>query len=250
MKIENFIKINIYHLKLTIKKLQNIKKYCLDLLFPVFCLGCKKEGVWICEKCLKTIPINQKFLFPQAEIFFNGIDPNISLNNLDGILVASSYHDQLLNKAIKTFKYNFAFDLKKPLGNILINFLRQFELSNKDEFLLIPVPLHKKRLIWRGFNQSELLTQEISAFFNLEMNSEILKRLKNTQPQTELNKKERINNIKNIFLISDYLSAQILNKKIILVDDVSTTGSTLEEAGRILKKAGFKRVWGLVLARG
>lgn len=224
----------------------------MDLLFPISCLGCGKENFWICDNCLNNIPLNQKFIFPQAEDFFNSIPScrnNVS-SNLDGALIASSYENILLNKAIKTFKYNFIFGLSNPLGKILINFLNQFDFKNKslENFLLIPVPLHQKRLIWRGFNQSELLAKKVGNFFGIEVNSEILERSKNTLPQTELNEKERKLNIKNIFVCLD--KNAIKNKKIILIDDVFTTGSTLNEAAKTLKKSGAKEVWGLVLARG
>ena len=232
--------------------LKSIKKICLDLLFPISCLGCSKENVWLCDNCLNNIPLNQKFTFPQAEEFFNS-DPSYQNNtsfNLDGALIASSYENILLNKTIKTFKYNFIFNLSNPLGKILINFLNQFDFKNKslENFLLIPIPLHQKRLIWRDFNQSELLAKEIGNFFGVEVNSEILERIKNTSPQTELNEKERKSNIKDIFVCLD--KNAIKNKKIILIDDVFTTGSTLNEAAKTLKKSGAKEVWGLVLARG
>ncbi len=224
----------------------------MDLLFPISCLGCSKENVWLCDNCLNNIPLNQKFIFPQAEEFFNSdfSRQHNTSNNLDGVLIASSYENVLLNKAIKTFKYNFIFDLSKPLGEILINFLNQFDFRNKslENFLLIPIPLHQKRLIWRGFNQSELLAKEVGNFFKVGVNSEILRRNKNTLPQTELNEKERKLNIKNIFVCQN--KDVIKNKKIILIDDVFTTGSTLNEAAKTLKKFGAKEVWGLVLARG
>lgn len=224
----------------------------MDLLFPIGCLGCGKEGEWLCDDCLNAIPINQKFLFPQAEEFFISGKAIPTSAPLDGILIASSYENELLSKAIKTFKYNFIFDLSKPLGKILVNFLNQFDLKNKSlkNFLLIPIPLHQKRLIWRGFNQSEFLAKEVGDLFNIEVNSEILKKIKNTLPQTELNEKERKLNVKNIFTLSSNPSNQLFNKKIILIDDVFTTGSTLKEAAKTLKKSGAKEVWGAVLARG
>ncbi|TSD05218.1 MAG: phosphoribosyltransferase [Parcubacteria group bacterium Athens0714_12] len=205
----------------------------------------------MCEKCLNNIPVNQKFFFPQAGDFFNSFsNSKTSSCELDGILIASSYENILLNKSIKIFKYNFAFDLSRPLGKILINFLRQFDLSEKDDFLIVPIPLHKKRFSWRGFNQSELLAEEIGTFFKIKTAAGILKRIKNTKPQTKLKRKERQKNVKNIFSISFSLPQETLYKKIILIDDVTTTGSTLREAAKILKKAGFKNVWGLVLAKG
>ena len=142
----------------------------------------------------------------------------------------------------------------------MINFLQTNKPTNwsTDELILIPVPLHGRRLAWRGFNQAEILTKKISGYFNTELNQSLLIRRRYTLPQKEIsNQKERVVNIKSAFALSPKLNLPnntnnnlIKNKIIILVDDVCTTGSTLEDCARALSPLKPKEIWGLVIARG
>jgi ComF family protein len=169
---------------------------------------------------------------------------------LKNIFIVSFYNEKILKQAIHVFKYNNIRDLAKPLGKIIINFLYQSKLNFlfNDSYFLIPISLHRKRLFERGFNQSELLTREIAQEFKISILNNVLKRKHNTQSQTKLKEKERRKNIKNAFIC---LQPEIIkNKNIILFDDILTTGSTLKEAARALKKAGAKTITGLVLAKG
>lgn len=184
----------------------------MDILFPIKCLGCKKEGQWLCDDCLSSID-------------------------------EYSYLNPLLKKAIHTFKYNFVKDLAKPLGKLLIRKLGG--AASPD--LIIPVPLHKRKLRWRGFNQAELLAQEVAAYYNLPLLNNVLIKTKRTKPQVELTEEQRKENIKGVFQCSR--PELIKNKKILLIDDVATTGSTLSECARVLKEAGAKEVRKLFLAK-
>jgi len=178
---------------------------------------------------------------------------------LDGVIVATGYENKLVQKLIKTFKYRFVRDLSEPLSNLLIVFLgKLLNDSNRlarskslpkildyfDYNIIIPVPLHKRRLAWRGFNQAELLAEKIADYFNLEIAE--LKRIKNNKPQVKLSKKFRKENVKGCFA---WNGKDLQNKNIILVDDIMTTGSTLSECARILKRNGAGEVWGLVVAK-
>lgn len=111
---------------------------------------------------------------------------------------------------------------------------------------LIPIPLSKKRLRWRGFNQAELLARELAAAFAYPLNQD-LKRIKHAWPQADLNGAERLNNIADSFA---WTGTSLGGRTIILIDDVATTGATLNEAARILKTAGAGAIYGLVLAKG
>ena len=113
--------------------------------------------------------------------------------------------------------------------------------------MVLPLPLTKKRLKWRGYNQARELALYFSREFSLEMRDDILIKIKETLPQTELNRKEREENIRGAFLIKN--KSVIKNRKILLIDDVYTTGATLEEAAKTLKGAGAQKVFGLVIAR-
>ncbi len=112
---------------------------------------------------------------------------------------------------------------------------------------IVPIPLSKKRLKERGFNQSEEIAKELSKFLEIPMASNVLLKIKETLPQVELSKNGREENIKGVFVVR--IKDPIKEKNILLVDDVLTTGSTLAEAARCLKDAGAKHVWGITVAR-
>jgi ComF family protein len=120
----------------------------------------------------------------------------------------------------------------------------------RNSFMLIPVPLHPRRKRQRGFNQAEILGEMIADKFKWQCRADILKRTKHTKPQVELTGEERQKNIKGAFEINQEISSELrLAPQVILFDDVWTTGSTLKECGRVLKKSGARQVWGITLAR-
>ncbi len=124
---------------------------------------------------------------------------------------------------------------------------------NQKNVVLIPVPLHWQRKNWRGFNQAELLGKMIANKLGISYIPNLLLRIKNTKTQTLLKKEERLLNIKGAFSINKKFSTNSLlscNPNILLFDDVWTTGSTMKESAKVLKKQGFLKVWGLTLARG
>ncbi|HLC90054.1 MAG TPA: ComF family protein [Patescibacteria group bacterium] len=215
----------------------NLKKSILDLLFPIECLGCKKDGEWLCANCFNSIKINnQPFQF------------NSSSHYLKRILVAADYQQPLLAKVIQTFKYNFIPDLGEILGKILLDFLGNLadQIDFSDFDLVIAVPLTKKRKLWRGFNQAEILAKIVSENLGMETDFSLLKRKYQTAPQVTLSAKERLVNVKGVFAVKT--PNQLKGKKILLIDDVATTGATLTECAKVLKENGAKEVWALVVA--
>jgi len=243
----------------------------IDVIFPIECLGCGKEGKWICEECARLIPVNDKIycLGCKRETNFGEFCEKCSAGrNLDGVFIASDYDNKLIKSAIKTLKYKFVKDISRELGKLLVLFLReqrkkaQFSawlnesraakdapkiLADFYDVIVIPVPLHKKRQKWRGFNQAEGLARYIAENFNLAVNTKDLRRVKNTKAQAKLNEEDRQNNLTDSFGWQGYT---LNNKNIIIIDDVATTGATLEECAKVLKKAGAGEVWGAVVAKG
>ena len=122
-------------------------------------------------------------------------------------------------------------------------------LPRFEKPILIPVPLHPRRERWRGFNQSELLGKKLANHFGWQVKTDILSRQRYTQPQMSLKGQERKTNIIKAFKVNSPLSDLIFSSPLIVFDDVWTTGSTLKEAGKALKMAGFKNVWGLTICR-
>lgn len=221
------------------KKIARIKDFFLDILFPKFCLGCKREGEYLCEDCKGTLEISE---FPS---------PKDQLKNLDGLYFPLDYKNPLARELIKKFKYEpFIREISKTLTSLILDhFLLIGKNPQKDfaDFLIIPVPLDKKREKWRGFNQAKEIGKNLSQSLKIPLEGNILIKIKKTALQTQLNKKEREKNVRGAFLVKN--SQVIKGKKILLVDDVYTTGSTLEECARVLKDSGAKEVLGVVVAR-
>ena len=123
-------------------------------------------------------------------------------------------------------------------------------INGLTDFVLVPVPLHRDRLAQRGFNQAELLGYEVAQKFKIAMWPDLLRRRKNTKPQIELKREKRLVNMTGAFQLNKQYGDKIKNANILLVDDVITTGATMNECAKILKNSGAGAVWGLALARG
>jgi len=208
--------------------------YFLDFLFPKKCLGCKKEGDWFCPLCRKKI----EYCVPSLERF--------PRSPLEGV-VAIGYFRGLLREAIHLFKYEKTRELAKELGDLFVSELQKPENCFLLKWIFVPVPLHRAKQRERGFNQAELLLYQVYQKLAIKTLRNNLIKIKNTPSQMQLKKKERLNNLKGAFAVLE--KRQWEGKNIVLIDDVMTTGATLTECAKVLKKAGAKRVFGLVLAR-
>ena len=201
-----------------------IFKNILAVLFPQKCLGCKKENEILCSDCL--LKINR----PDTP-------------HLNGIHIASNYQDAVLKKALWMLKYQGVKQLAKPLAELIRE--RIWKKLETENWLVVPVPLSKNKLRHRGYNQAEMIAGELSG----DVRADILFKKFHTKSQVEVkNKEERLANIVGSFEIKN--PETIKGKKIILIDDVFTTGATMREAKKVLKEAGAKKVVGVVVARG
>lgn len=235
-----------------LKKLSKIKEYLLDLVFPVQCLGCGQPNLYLCPGCLKSILLIDYFVCPVCRHpSANGQTcPDCrSKTNLDGLIYALNYDQSLVRKAIHAIKYSFIQDLMPIVAELLIKVLDQSRFHQDfSADVIIPIPLHRRKLAQRGFNQAELLAKILGQKYSWSINNKILQRTRSTRSQTGLARLKRLANVKNIFSVK--APESIKNKNIILVDDVCTTGATLEEAAKILKQHGAAKVWAITLARG
>jgi ComF family protein len=151
-----------------------------------------------------------------------------------------------LRQAIQRFKYGRKVSLGKPLGRVLAHGCRSW-LEEWKLNVIVPVPLHPKRLRWRGFNQSVLLGRELGRIFDLPLDPFLLQREVETPPQTQLSEEERRRNVRGAFVVNP--SNSVENRSILLLDDVYTSGATVNECSRCLKAAGASEVYVLTLAR-
>jgi ComF family protein len=155
-------------------------------------------------------------------------------------------YEGLLMTAIHEFKYSKRSSLAQSLGPLLASYAARW-LGNAEGMLVIPVPLHPKRLKQRSFNQSLLLARPVAAGLNVDLDYLSLRRVRFTQPQANLTSDERKKNVRRAFGVMEPNGLE--GRKVLLVDDVATTGSTLNECARVLKKAGVKEVFCLTIAR-
>ena len=196
----------------------------LAVLFPQKCLGCKKENEILCSDCL--LKINR----PDTPY-------------LNGVHIAANYQDLVLKKALWLLKYRGAKQLAKPLAELIKE--RVWKKMETKDWLVIPIPLSKNKMRRRGYSQAELIAKELSD----NICADVLLKKFHTKSQVEVkDKEERLANIIGSFEAKN--SETITGKKIILIDDVLTTGATMREAKKVLKQAGAKKVVGIVVARG
>ena len=240
-------------------RLTKIRNFFLDLFFPKKCLGCGKPDTYLCPDCFNKIQIiSNSSCFFCEKISWQG---KICLEHkpdvyLDRVISATEYKNPLIRDLIKSLKYSFVQEFAEPLSQLLIKTIQNnwsLEIGHWD-FIIIPIPLHERRLRYRGFNQAELLAQKVAQYFNLEIDNNILIRKIFTEPQAKFKEdyEKRRANLKNIFVVDpeQIQRRSIAGKIIILIDDVATTGTTLIEAARILKENHAKEVWALTVAKG
>ncbi len=215
------------------KILRGIYQFLLDLLFPIECLGCRQEGIWLCPECLATIEA-----FPASR------SAAIRIPGCRKIFIATDYDQPLLARAIHFLKYKSVAELAKPLSKIIIAYWPGEKFPANT--LFVPVPLHHRRQQERGFNQSALLAHQLSAHFDRPADENILRRQRHTAAQMSLNRAARLRNIKNAFQLNP--KKNIAGQDIYLIDDVLTTGATLQECTRALQAGHPHSVNAIVIA--
>lgn len=223
----------------------------LDLLFPpkTTCIICKtviKTG-YLCDKCKSTLK------------FIEGNRCSICGKPIDyeGTCLDCLEHGHEFKQNISPFEYDgvvkdligrFKYFKERELAPFFADYMADaVKKMNWPIDVIVPVPLHKIRLDERGYNQSELLARELSYRLNIFM-SKALRRVRNTTTQTALHKEERIENVKGAFKVT--YKDTIVGKNVLLVDDVLTTGATLDECAKVLKENGAKDVYVATIATG
>jgi ComF family protein len=236
----------------------------VDWLYPPRCRACGirihgRDAEFFCSSCWPQVQIIVPPLcticgrpFPDA----SGDDHlcGICLSQPPSFVKARAwacypreeFMEHPLRKVVQKFKYGRKVSLGKPLGRLMAWGCTEFITQCAPE-LIIPVPLHLKRLRWRGFNQSVLLARQISRSYRIPMDPFVLYRHRETPPQTQLSEEERRINVRSAFSLNPQKS--IADKTLLLVDDVYTSGATAKECSRALKRAGAKEVYVLTLAR-
>lgn len=231
----------------------------IDIIYPKTCLACgnllknndldnlvcldcwskiKKNPPPFCLRCGRNIKDNQiqKNICPQCQRIDFSFDRALSPCVYEGIL----------KKLIFQFKYQGKDYLGSTLGRLLIDFINDYNLELKWFDLIMPVPLHKRKLREREFNQAQIISEFLASKLNMELSINDLVRIRDTTTQTDLTERLRWINVKNSFMVKN--KDKLKRKNILLIDDVLTSGATCSEAARVLKEAGAGIVFVLTLA--
>lgn len=226
--------------------ISDIKEDLLELIFPKKCVLCHKIGSFLCTACQRNlIRINTATCPGCNSVSEKGRFCKRCRNktNLTGALFCLYFKDKQTRKIMYEYKYNGLFGMSDILAPLLVGRIEKEKLKYE---IISYVPITKKRARWRGFNQSELLAQKIADITGVEF-ARLLEKIKETKSQVGLKKKERAVNLRGAFNVLD--KEKVSGKRILLVDDVCTTGTTLSECARSLKENGAKEVWAITVAK-
>ena len=228
-------------------RVAKLKEIAVDFVFPKWCVGCGVEGDFICDSCRQSLhritpPVCPKCGRPQlSEILCSDC---ISWEaEIDGIRSPFKF-DGVIRQAVHELKYRNLRSLAAPLAKILHDYLITEHIPVE---VLVPVPLHRKRLRERGYNQSALLARELGKLVDLPVAGDYLMRRRQSSPQARTSSvEERYNNVAGAFICRD---RKLRGKQVLLIDDVCTSGATLDACAASLKEVSAASVWGLVVAR-
>lgn len=225
--------------------------HVLDFIFPRRCVGCKRVGKYICNKCQKGIVILQQRCPECDKQAIDGMThPGCKKKyGLDGLVSVFRYQG-VIKQAIKSLKYRFVSDLGKELIYVIpVSIYQDLSLLISSNTKIYPIPLHQERLKWRGFNQAEKLAIQLKQYLKFPVMRGLLVRSQKRTPQADISHREdRIKNAQGLFSIAPNISTAEY-PSILLFDDVWTTGATMKEAAKVLKRSGVEKIWGLTIAR-
>lgn len=240
----------------------------LDLIYPKRCVGCGAYGAYLCSACFSYITFaEQGFCAVCQRGAIGGFTHPACKTPLeiDGVFASVAYKG-IVKRLVYQFKYDpYLLDIRHLLVDFFYEGIIQKEpfirlLTGRSVF--VPIPLHKNRMQQRGYNQSQVLTEELVKKLQKERpilegggNSiaviDSLERMKQTRPQFGLSQQARLTNMAGAFVLKSDLTEELKNASVVfLVDDIVTTGSTFREAARVLKKTGVGKVYGLAFAHG
>ncbi len=230
----------------------------LDLVFPPTCLACRKATAAhsaLCAACWARITFIER---PYCERLGTPFPHDLGIEGLqspDAIAnppvyararAVARFEDGPVRTLIHRLKYSDRMEFAKPLGLWMARAGREL-LAEAD--LLVPVPLHRRRLLWRRFNQANALAVAVARACGKKVDPFLLARIKATPPQVGLTRAQRATNVQGAFAVPDDMRLAVEGRAIVLIDDVMTSGATLNAAARVLLRAGAKRVDVLVFAR-
>ncbi len=207
----------------------------LDLLYPPHCVACDTPGSWFCTNCAERSPLLEPSTSCDAPITRHGKNHLLDVRSV-------AYHLPPIQRAVHALKYEGLRAVAIPLGDLLAACWRQRPAGAS---VIVPVPLHAKRLRERGYNQAELLARALGARLDLPVRPDVLIRQRDTRSQVGLSAEERWANVNDAF----YCPERLPDDAVLLIDDVYTTGATLQACAQALLQGGAREVRALTLTR-
>ena len=235
--------------------LGKLKTFALDLLFPPHCAACQRLGAWLCVDCLDAIEAIEPPVCQHCGLPLTGSQHDkrralcarcqVSPIQLNG-LRAYAFHGGPLREAIHQFKYQDLRGLAPLLGHLMAEGWKRLAPSDLALDAIVPVPLHRSRQRERGYNQATLLARELGHCLQLPVIEDAVVRSRATAPQVDLGAQARRANVRNAFRCQ---GNDLAGHSVLLVDDVCTSGATLESTCLALQGAGVSSVWACTLVR-
>ena len=227
-------------------QLVKLGNLALDFLLPQNCLGCGMEGAVLCNRCLARLPRISPPFCQRCGLPLDTIacpDCQRQAPVFDGLRAPFKF-ERLIRESIHLLKYQNLRSLARPLAGQLAAYLGNNSIPVD---LIVPVPLHRNKLRERGYNQSELVALELGRMLGLSVDRACLIRTLDTKPQVRMEKAvQRRKNVDGAFRCQ---GSQLTGRRVLVVDDVATSGATINSCAVSLKQAGADSVWGLAIAR-
>lgn len=214
----------------------------LDLIFPSRCIICRQllnsnVPIHICSKCITEVEFYNKDIVPLS--LGGGIR-----SYCDGVVCVGKYQHSL-KKALRDYKFNDRPSFYRAFGELIADKINRVLIQYPLD-VIVPVPMSRKRKAQRGYNQAALIATKASQILSVPLDARSIVKVKDTLRQSSLGRQERLTNLNDAFqVLSTY---PYLGKTVVLIDDIITTGSTLNECSKALKAAGAKYVFGAVIA--
>jgi competence protein ComFC len=208
-----------------------------ELFFPRRCFFCKKYGELLCGDCQTLLDVSRRHR------------PDRNQKYLADIYAACSYENKYVQKLVRALKYKpFCKELSQPLAKLILGHFALSEINfDFGGWIIVPIPLAPKRLRWRGFNQAEAIARVLGRAWQIKVAANCLARIAETKNQADLGQAQRLENIKRVFACAD--NTPFEGKSVFLVDDVVTTGATMNECARVLSHKGATHIIGIAIAR-
>lgn len=220
-----------------------------DILWPKKCYNCNKIWSFLCKSCLWEIWFFEE-ICPVCKTKSKNYEVHEKCKNwvyYDNIIILTHYRNKIIKKLIKDWKYYNKKDIFIDFSYYLSNLLKlNYDLNQKT--IIIPTPMYFLKKLIRWYNQAEILAYKISKNIDLPYNNKIIKKLKWTKRQSSLNKKERLSNLEKSFFLNKKDFLKFKDYDFIIVDDVFSTWTTINEISKILKQNWIKKIIWLILA--